>query len=120
MTPEKAAELVNSYWVYKPDGKIDRWSFTSPGDCENYALLILAAITGSNANARMALLTGKAYIVYSHTFSGGNHAVLEYNGMFIDNRMKRWMPEWDMMLLQEKRRRFTKIELLLKLGIGML
>ena len=118
MTPEAAVEHVNRTWIYSPDGRFDRWQFRSPGDCENWALLVLSAILGGNGKARRALLTGKAYIWYCHTLSGAGHAVLEYKSRFADNRTQRWCDSLDDMHLQAKRRRYSKLELLVKLGFG--
>lgn len=120
MTPDEAIERVNSDWVYRPDGIIDKWNFNTPGDCEGYALRVLMFIYGSKGRARRALLTGKAHIWYCHTLSGAGHAVLEYQGRFADNRVKTWVGSLDDMHLQQKRRRYSKLELLVKLGFGRL
>ena len=120
MTPEQAVEHVNRTWIYSPDGRFDRWQFRSPGDCENYSCLVLSAILGGNGKARRALLMGRAHIVYCHTLSGDGHAVLEFKGRFVDNRYQRWMTSLDDMKLAPKRRRYSRIELLIKLGVGRL
>ena len=91
MNKEKAAAKVNSTWVYKKDGLIDRWSFKSPGDCENYALLVLKNIFGSEQGAKDALRLKKARIWYAKTDKGNGHAVLEYQGMYICNRTQKWV-----------------------------
>lgn len=120
-TPKQAANLVNAYWEYKPDGKIDRWAFKSPGDCENYALLVLKLIAGGQREAVRMLLRGRAAIWYVRTMSGDGHAVLEYNGRFIDNRLREWVGSLDDMRLADKpRKRYSKIQLVAKLGFGAL
>ena len=120
MTPAEAVARVNSDWVYKPDGIIDKWNFDTPGDCEGYALRVLMFMFGSRGKARRALLMGRAHIVYCRTLSGDGHAVLEFKGRFVDNRYQRWMTSLDDMKLAPKRRRYSRIELLIKLGVGRL
>lgn len=119
MTPEDAASAVNKFWVYEPDGPIDHWSFKSPGDCENYALLVLSRIVGGDRAAKRALLRGDTHIWYVKTWAGNGHAVLEYNGRFIDNRFRRWKDSLDdMKLLDSPRRRYSRLSLIVKLGVG--
>jgi hypothetical protein len=121
MTPDKAVQLVNTFWQYEPDGRIDRWAFRSPGDCENYSLLVLKNIAGSEREARKWLLRGKAHIWYVKTLSGAGHAVLEYEGRFVDNRIKKWCDSLDhMKLLDRPRKRYSKVQLVAKLAFGRL
>jgi predicted transglutaminase-like cysteine proteinase len=121
MSPEKAVEHVNSFWEYKPDGKIDRWTFKSPGDCENYSLLVLKHIAGGERAAKKWLLSGKAKMWFVQTNNGEPHAVLEYKGKFVDNRFKKWVDSLDDLALKKKgRKRYSKIQLLAKLGFGAL
>ena len=120
MTPDEAVNHVNFDWVYDPDGRIDRWGFTTPGDCENYGCRVLMFILGSEGRARRALLTGRAHMIYCHTLSGEGHAVLEWQGRYVDNRLKTWVDDWADLRLREKRRRYTRLELLAKLGVGRL
>jgi predicted transglutaminase-like cysteine proteinase len=119
MTPGEAVKYVNSFFVYKSDGTVDRWQFKSPGDCENYSLLVLKEIAGGQRTATNWLLTGKAYMWYAKTNSGAGHAILEYRGRFVDNRYKRWMTSLDDMDLQTSgRKRYSKLQIAAKLGFG--
>jgi len=120
MTPQEAVDRVNSDWVYEPDGNLDRWGFTTPGDCENYGCRVLMFMLGGKGKAKRALLTGKAYMIYCHTLSGAGHAVLEWQGRYVDNRLKMWVDDFADLRLREKRRRYTKVELVAKLGVGSL
>jgi predicted transglutaminase-like cysteine proteinase len=121
MTPKQAVNLVNAYWEYEPDGKVDRWEFKSPGDCENYALLVLKNLAGGQREAVRWLLSGRAHIWYVKTLAGRGHAVLEYRGRFVDNRVKEWRDSLDEMRLQDTpRRRYNKLQLVAKLGLRSL
>jgi hypothetical protein len=120
MTPDGAVQQVNSFWEYKPDAGVDKWTFESPGDCENYSLLVLKEIAGSQSKAAQWLLTGKAHMWYCKTQDGDPHVVLEYQGRFVDNRFRKWMPSLDAMKLEPRpRKRYSKPQLLAKLGFGV-
>jgi predicted transglutaminase-like cysteine proteinase len=119
MSPEAAVKQVNSFFKYESDGSVDRWAFKSPGDCENYALLVLKEIAGSQRKAALWLLTGKAYILNVRTADGQPHAVLEYEGRFVDNRFKKWVASLDDLKLAAKpRKRYSKPQVLAELGFG--
>jgi hypothetical protein len=114
----KAAELVNETWEYQKDGLIDRWSFKSPGDCENYALLILKAMFGSERAAKDALWEKQASIWYAVTNNGIGHAVLEYNGFYICNRTKHWVESPDDLAPCDLKWRFPRLLMSLRMAIG--
>ncbi len=116
MTPNQAVKEVNQLWDYKSDGPIDDWSFTTKGDCEDYALSVLKRIFGGSSEAKRALLKQDAYIWYVTTDKGDKHAVLEYNGRYVCNRTKEWHPTKEGMRVKEWHWRFPRPLLLLKLG----
>lgn len=118
MTPSEAVEEVNRLWEYKSDGKIDDWSFTTRGDCEDYALSVLKRIYGGETKAKRALLRREAYLWYVTTDRGGKHAVLEYKGRYVCNRTKKWTANRDNMRVKEWHWRFPRILLIGKLGLS--
>jgi predicted transglutaminase-like cysteine proteinase len=120
MTMREAVDRVNEDWVYQTDGAIDRWGWTTPGDCENYSLRVLMFIKGGRGAATRALASGDAHIWFVHTKTGAGHAVLEYRGRFVDNRRKEWVDDLEDLNLAPGGRRYTRIELLNKLGWGKL
>jgi len=121
MTPEQAVKKVNETWEYVSDGSVDRWSFSTPGDCENYSLRVLMFIKGDDGAAKRSLLRGEAHMWYVKTAGGNGHAILEWEGKFVDNRQRQWKDSLDEMDIRETpRRRYTKTELVLKLGVGSL
>ena len=122
MTPQRAVDKVNEDWVYQPDRSVDRWSFSTPGDCENYSLRVLSKIGGSNKEAYYMLMNQEAYIWYVKTLSGNGHAVLEYQGRFVDNRYQEWKDSLDdMRLLDSPRKRYSRFQISIKMlfGIGL-
>jgi len=121
MTPEQAVKKVNETWKYVSDGSVDRWSFSTPGDCENYSLRVLMFIKGDDGAAKRSLLRGEAHMWYVKTANGSGHAILEWEGKFVDNRQRQWKDSLDEMDIRETpRRRYSKTELVLKLGVGSL
>ena len=94
-----AAELMRARFTYRRDSKIDKWVIIDPktdkivGDCEDFALTTLAATLGSKKAAKQALWRGDAQIIYTR-FNGGGHAVLFYNGHYIDNVHPYWSDTW--------------------------
>lgn len=119
MTPEQAVRSVNLVWEYKSDGSIDKWGFTTPGDCENYSLMVLKNIYGSRGAAKRALIGRKSYIWYAENKKGDGHAVLEHQGKFVDNVYMRWMDDKSDMDYDFKFR-YSRIQLIAKLGFGAL
>jgi len=92
---------LNARFQYKSDTEQhklqEKWTVlrnpTGPlvGDCEDYALTALWLIEGKNDSAfHHSLQTGQAKIWFCYTPSGEAHAVLEYNGLMIDNIQKDW------------------------------
>ena len=120
MNKNMAARQLNEYWVYKSDGFVDGWKFRSPGDCEDYSLLILKHYYGSEGKAKDALKQGEAHIWYVITDSGDGHAILELDGEFIDNRFKKWMNSMDDMKLRKIKWRYPWWFIATRLAIGRL
>lgn len=122
ITPKmkKAVDEVNSYFVYKSDGLFDKWTFKSPGDCENYSLLVLKEMFGSQSAAKNALWNEDAYIWYVTTNTGAGHAILEFNGMFVDNRIKEWKKSLDEMSIRKAHYRYSPYIMFPKMWFGNL
>lgn len=133
MTPEAALTHAKARFRYTAEPG-DRWQLADldaaevRGDCEDYALYLLALIAGSNRRAVWWLLTGRAAIWLVRTRSGG-HAVLEYDKEFSDNRFPAWKNSLDGMALlpsertwlrrlTKGRRRFSRFEIVVKLAMG--
>jgi len=92
---------LNARFQYKSDTEQhnlqEKWTIlrnpTGPlvGDCEDYALTALWMIEGKNDSAfHQSLKTGQAKIWFCYTPSSVAHAVLDYNGLMIDNIQKDW------------------------------
>lgn len=118
MTPEEAVKEVNQLWEYKSDGRIDDWTFTTKGDCEDYALSVLRRIYGSSSRAKRALLRRDAFIWYVTADNGRKHAVLEYEGRYVCNRTKKWHTNRDNMRVKEWHWKFPRALLVGKLGLS--
>jgi len=118
MTPQEAARHVNETWEYRKDGWLDQWSFSTPGDCENYSLLILKAIYGSKDAAKAALRKGDAHIWYAKTDRGDGHAVLEYQGAYIDNRTRHWVDDPDDLRPCSLKWRYPWVVMMIRMAIG--
>ncbi len=118
MNADEAVKEVNRLWEYKSDGMIDDWNFTVHGDCEDYALSVLKRIFGGKTEAKRALLNREAFIWYTTTNKGDKHAVLEYQGRFVCNRIKRWQTDKDKMLIDKWHFRFPRAFLIIKLGLS--
>lgn len=114
----QAVKAVNATFEYKSDGWIDRWSFKTPGDCENYALLVLKEYFGSEKEARAALWDRRAFIWYVTTDNGNGHAILELNGWFVCNRTKRWHSNIETMGIKKSHYRYPRFVMALKMGVG--
>jgi predicted transglutaminase-like cysteine proteinase len=89
---------MRARFEYKPDGGMDKWVFLREtgkiaGDCEDWALTTLAGVTGGRTAAKKALLRGDAEIIYTR-LNGRGHAVLRYNGHYIDNTHPHWTKSW--------------------------
>jgi len=95
---------LNARFQYKSDTEQhklqEKWTIlrnpTGPlvGDCEDYALTALWMIQGKSDTAFLqSLKTGQAKIWFCYAPSGEGHAVLDYNGLMIDNIQKEWKPK---------------------------
>lgn len=88
---------LNKVFRYRQDGKLDRWMILEPdsngivrGDCEDYALTALYLICNKSLfRFWLKLIFGRVKIRYGE-INGRGHAVLEYEGRYIDNITKRW------------------------------
>ena len=93
---------LNARFQYRSDTEQhslqEKWTIlrntTGPlvGDCEDYALTALWMINGRNDPAfHQSLKSGKAKIHFCYTPRNIAHAVLEYNGLLLDNIQKEWL-----------------------------
>lgn len=93
------ARYMRTHFTYQRDPGFDTWSFLTAdgkikGDCEDFALTVLYLLCGqSRKAARRAIMRGDAQIIYT-SLNGRGHAVLRYNGCYIDNTQPRWAEEW--------------------------
>ena len=109
------AKRMRLEFKYKADGKIDRWSIGKmTGDCEDFSLTTLYLLLGSKSAVRRALLSGEAAIIRTEARPGVGHAVLFYNGFYIDNIYRGWSRNF----MYEKHDTYSKSMLLLKLTFG--
>lgn len=100
---------LNKRFVYTFDrnqyGRKEHWAIMTNesgpllGDCEDYSLTLLWYLEGkSTKNFWKALLSGKAQVWFCKV-DGVGHAVLKYEGKWIDNIKMRWVdgfPDYDM------------------------
>tara|TARA_B110000211_G_C13633158_1_gene358348 strand:- start:53 stop:451 length:399 start_codon:yes stop_codon:yes gene_type:complete len=64
------------------------------GDCEDYALTVLWYLSGESLMKFVwNLLTYRARIWYVTVPGGGGHALLEFDGKFIDQWKMEWTPK---------------------------
>lgn len=91
-------EYLNENFTYKYDkneyGKRDAWYVMKhvpfDGDCEDYSLTYLWHTSGrSYLKMFFSLAFGKSKICFC-TVRGEGHAVLRYNGEYLDNIQKKW------------------------------
>lgn len=102
-------QKLNQRFRYKYDkdqyGRREYWTIMTNesgplvGDCEDYSLTLLWYLEGKRLkNMFKALLTRKAEIWFCKV-KGNGHAVLKYEGKWIDNNKQRWVdgfPNYDM------------------------
>jgi len=83
----------NDRWTYEAD-RIDGWSLTSRGDCDDYALSV-AWIMAEHSWVRFwtNVWTFKTTFHRVRTDSGDAHIVLKHKGLFIDNIKREWREE---------------------------
>ena len=100
---------LNSRFQYKYDkdqyGRKEHWTIMQQpegplvGDCEDYSLTLLWYLEGKSMRRFWwSLLTRKAEMWFCKV-NGEGHAVLKYNGKWIDNIEKEWVsgfPKYDM------------------------
>lgn len=91
--------ILNSLFKYKSDpNKKDVWNIldlgvSGEGDCEDYALTALYYLSDKSLlKFWWELITFQSSIHFV-TLGGVGHAVLEYNGIYIENTKKSWMNE---------------------------
>lgn len=81
-------------FAYTSD-KMDTWRILDVsdlrGDCDDFACTALYIATGSLWSFWVSLVFGSAKIHYVTTVSGGGHAVLEYEGLYIDNWSRKYV-----------------------------
>lgn len=98
----EAVEKVNSLFEYEFDKEqynaADYWRVLDvtqekdQGDCEDYALTVAWLLAGqSRLKFLWMLFTRKVKICFIST-SGGGHAVLEHDGLIVDNWKRAWTP----------------------------
>lgn len=94
MTLTNACRKVAQHWTYEPDQGGERWCILAPdetghyrGDCEDFALTVLAERWG-RLGLVWALLRGHA-AVYSCRSNNGPHVVGWSEGLFFDNWTQR-------------------------------
>lgn len=111
-----AADYMRERFTYKADGWADKWVIgRMTGDCEDWALTMLWLLHGkSKTRVVKALLTGKARIHRTEARKGVGHAVLEWNGYYIDNIGKRWLDRFP----YEMQRPYSRAMVALKLAFG--
>ena len=72
--------LTDSWRILDKNGK---------GDCEDYALTVAWIFSDRNFFKFLKIFKSKELILHYVTVNGEGHAVLEYNGRFVDNIEKR-------------------------------
>lgn len=88
-------KTFNKLFEYTSDPGWDRWRImkikdgTMRGDCEDYAIGVLYYVLAEESLFKFwELLATKAKI--HHVENNGGHAVLQFDGRYIDN----WTQEW--------------------------
>jgi hypothetical protein len=87
-------ELAKQF-IYKGDGAKDTWRILKPddlvGDCDDYALTALFILCGKDMNTFWEALESKKAAICFYTLpSGAGHAVLRWDGKYIDNNYRDW------------------------------
>ena len=118
VTKKEAARAVNEVWKYDADGLIDTWSFTTTGDCDDYAMSILKELFGTESKAKAALRNHHAYIWYAVTDNNKGHAVLEFDGEYIDNRTRHWVSNPDDLEPCKLKWRYPWLWMALRIALG--
>jgi predicted transglutaminase-like cysteine proteinase len=95
-------DALNAHFRYTPDerkrGEKGSWRVLERdadgklrGDCEDYALTALYALSGGWFKFWLNLFTFRASIVHCTSPGGSGHAILRYGLKYIDNIQQRWM-----------------------------
>ena len=99
---------------YTADGRKGYWKILSKdkggkyrGDCEDYALTALYMESGSWFKFWLKLILGRAKLVHCKSPGGNGHAILKYNGLYIDNIQREWTTERMMKFKGYKLDRFS-------------
>ena len=93
-------------YVYKYDPSYDQWRILPAndlsGDCEDFALSVLYYVICEESLIKFwyELIFGKAKIHYVN--NDGGHAVLQWDGMYIDNWTKEFVTREEMEKLGHK------------------
>ena len=100
LTRFQAVEKVNSLFVYKYDkdqyNMADYWrvldvsSEEDEGDCEDYALTVAWLLAEESRLKFLWMLLTKKFKICFISTSGGGHAILEYQGLYVDNWKRKW------------------------------
>lgn len=98
----KAVEKVNSLFEYEYDKDqyqaADYWRVLDvsldkdQGDCEDYALTVAWLLAGQSRWKFLWMLLTKKFRICFVTVNGGGHAVLEHDGLMVDNWKRCWTP----------------------------
>ncbi len=91
-------EDLTENWEYKPDSRGGYWKVLEPnrhgkyrGDCEDFALTALFILSdGSWKTFWKEIIFGDAKLQRVKSPAGGNHVVLEYGNLYIDNWAKKF------------------------------
>lgn len=85
---------LNQKWVYEKD-KVDGWSVTATGDCDDYALTA-AYILSDQSWVKFWFNVLFFRIVFWRVHTGSEpHLILRWKGMYIDNISREWFDTHD-------------------------
>lgn len=124
----KDLDYLNKHFIYTRDEYVDNWNLMCEndqgkllGDCEDYALWVAYHLLSDKSWMKLFwnILTRKIkfhFVRVRHSNNG--HAILEHDGLFIDNNWRRWVKVADMTLLYNFKWRMPLPFILIKLAIG--
>lgn len=102
MDKHQAVERVNSLFEYEYDkvqyNASDYWRVLDvnaekdQGDCEDYALTVAWLLAGQSRLKFLLMLLTKKFKICYVTVNGGGHAILNYEGLYVDNWKRKWTP----------------------------
>ena len=100
MDKHQAVEKVNSLFEYQYDSEqynvADYWRILDTsldkdqGDCEDYALTVAWLLASQSRLKFLWMLFTRKIKICFISYSGGGHAVLEYDGLMVDNWKRTW------------------------------